>query len=254
MPWPAPDPAPSDPAPGGVAAGDLESWLATAPISEIGRVPWGSNAVFQVLLETPSGPRLAIYKPARGERPLWDFPGRTLHRREVATARVDGALGWELTPRTALRPSGPLGVGSMQEFIEQPGNPELVPRGPALEHALAGMAALDVLINNADRKRAHLLVDPAGRLRGIDHGVTFHQEFKLRTVLLDLGGEPVPAPWLADLRRLAADGARRARLRQALGALLAPAEVRAFEDRLRRLAQTGVYPRLDRWYGRPFEW
>jgi len=254
MPRPVPDSAASDPASSGVAPDALESWLAAAPISEMGRIPWGSNAVFQVRLETPPGPRLAIYKPARGERPLWDFPARTLHRREVATARVDGELGWGLTPRAALRPEGPLGVGSMQEFIEPPQDPALVPRGPALEHALAGMAALDVLVNNADRKRAHLLVDPAGRLRGIDHGVTFHQEFKLRTVLLDLGGEPVPDPWLADLRRLAADGARRARLRQALATLLAPVEVEAFEERLRQLARAGTYPVLDPWYGRPFEW
>ncbi|HUY96959.1 MAG TPA: hypothetical protein VMW47_04955 [Verrucomicrobiae bacterium] len=231
----------------------LDRLLAQAPITEISRVPWGSNAVFQVCLDTPHGPRLAIYKPARGERPLWDFPAGTLHRREVATARVDQAIGFGFTPRTVLRRDGPFGRGSIQEFIENP-LPERVPTGPALQDALCGIAVLDVLVNNGDRKRDHLLVDPSGHLRGIDHGVTFHVDPKLRTVLLGLGGEPVPAGWLERLRAFAADRAAAAALDRELGSLLSPAERDAFHRRLRRLLRAGVFPRLDPWHGRPWEW
>ncbi len=244
------DPGPEGGAPDGP---ELDILLATAPIVEIGRVPWGSNAVFQVLLDTPHGPRLAIYKPARGERPLWDFPHGTLHRREVATARVDQALGFGFTPRTVVRREAPFGQGSLQEFIDEP-DPAAAPRGEPLRDALCGMAVLDVLVNNGDRKQAHILVDRSGHLRGIDHGVTFHVDPKLRTVLMELGGEPVPAPWLARLRRFASDGPAGAALDRDLGPLLRPAERAAFTARLRRLLRSGVFPRLDPWHGRPWEW
>ncbi len=255
------DPTPHPgPALAGVGSGgpsptgpELDRILATCPITEIGRIPWGSNAVFQVLLDTPQGPRLAIYKPARGERPLWDFPAGTLHRREVATAVVDQALGWELVPRTVVRSDAPFGPGSIQEFIEKPG-PKAVPRGAALQEQLAQMAVLDVLVNNADRKRAHILVDPQGRLRGIDHGVTFHAVPKLRTVLLELGGHPVPGRWIRALRRLHDDPPARVALAAALARLLSPGEVAAFERRLERLLRARVFPHLDPWGGRPWEW
>ncbi|HVA22051.1 MAG TPA: hypothetical protein VNN74_08150 [Candidatus Micrarchaeia archaeon] len=246
-------PIPSPAGDGTLDGPSLDRVLATSPIVEVAHIPWASNAVFQVRLDTPHGPRLAIYKPARGERPLWDFPAGTLHRREVAVARVDQALGWGFTPRTVLRRDGPFGRGSIQEFIEDP-DPAVVPRGAALQEALAGMAVLDVLVNNADRKRAHLLVDPQGRLRGIDHGVTFHVEPKLRTVLLELGGTPVPARWLRDLRRFQADDLARTALARELSTLLSPGETAAFDRRMRQLLQAGVFPVLDPWRGQPWEW
>jgi hypothetical protein len=222
-------------------------------VVDLERIAWGSNAVFQVHLAGPEGDLTAVYKPARGERPLWDFPGATLHRREVATSLVDRALGWRFTPTTVLRTEAPLGVGSVQEFIpEPPARLELDP--DHVQSSLRGLATLDVLINNADRKREHLLIDPEGELRGIDHGVTFHSDFKLRTTLLELGGTPVPTEWLAAVRSLFEDNSRLSRLRRGLFRLLRPDEVSAFEIRGRQLLEEGIYPELHQWYGRPFEW
>lgn len=229
------------------------AWLERAPIGGLERLPRGSNAVFQVELETPEGRLPAVYKPARGERPLWDFPSGTLHRREVAAHLVDQALGFGLTPITVLRAEAPLGPGSMQILVPGP-EPGLVLDRERLEQELQGLAALDVLLNNADRKSAHLLVDPQGKLQAIDHGVTFHRQFKLRTVLIDLGGSEVPPERLAAIAGLLRDEERMTRLRRRLRRLLRPAEVAAFEARAEELLQLGHYPRLDEWYGRPFEW
>jgi hypothetical protein len=232
---------------------NLGRWLREAPVVDLERIAWGSNAVFQVHLAGPEGDLTAVYKPARGERPLWDFPEATLHRREVATSLVDRALGWRFTPTTVLRTEAPLGVGSVQEFIPEP--PSGMELDPAhVQSGLRGLAALDVLINNADRKREHLLIDPDGELRGIDHGVTFHSDFKLRTTLIELGGAPVPAEWLAAIRSLFEDKGRLSRLRRGLARLLRPDEVSAFERRARHLLKEGIYPELHQWYGRPFEW
>ncbi len=230
----------------------LERTLREAEVLAMERVAVGSNAVFRVLLAGAGGRLRAIYKPARGERPLWDFPAGTLHRREVATAVVDRALGWNFTPTTVIRPQAPLGIGSMQAFVPEPPHDLALDR-ERLEHRLRGLAALDVVINNADRKRAHLLIDPSGELKGIDHGVTFNTEFKLRTVLAELGGSPVPEEWLDGLRFLTADRARMTSLRRELRALLSRAEIAAFESRARELVAAGQFPTLHPWYGRPFE-
>jgi len=243
----------SPPAPVSPDADGVERWLRESRLIDLERVPWGSNAVFQARLDTPAGELMAIYKPARGERPLWDFPTGTLHRREVATSTVDRALGWNFTPTTVLRADAPLGPGSLQEFIPSPG-PELVLDRVRVESSLRGMAALDVLINNADRKQAHLLVDQMGALRGIDHGVTFHPEFKLRTALMNLGGTLVPSEWLEPIEELLADEGRLTQLRRSLRRLLRPVEIRAFEQRAQELLASRTYPILDEWFGRPFEW
>ncbi len=234
-------------------AEELAGWLRDAPVVKLERMPWGSNAVFLARLGAPSGEILAVYKPARGERPLWDFPTGTLHRREVATSLVDRALGWRFTPTTVIRPEGPFGEGSIQEYIPNPPE-ELELDEELMERSLRGLAALDVLINNADRKQAHLLVDPQGQLRGIDHGVTFHADFKLRTALIELGGTEIPSTWLEPVSSLLSDRDRMAGLRRALAPLLEHAEIRAFELRAQALVRERIYPRLHEWYGRPFEW
>ncbi|HUY55455.1 MAG TPA: hypothetical protein VMV23_09885 [Candidatus Nanopelagicaceae bacterium] len=230
----------------------LERTLREAEIVAVEQVAVGSNAVFYVRLAGPHGELSAIYKPARGERPLWDFPAGTLHRREVATAVVDRALGWGFTPATVLRHKAPFGVGSIQAYVPEPDSQVVMDR-ERMEHRLRGLAALDVVINNADRKRAHLLIDPVGELKGIDHGVTFNTEFKLRTVLAELGGSPVPEEWLASLSALVNDQDRMRRLRARLRTLIAPAEVQAFELRVGQLLKARVFPILHPWYGRPFE-
>ncbi|MHB8668950.1 MAG: SCO1664 family protein [Acidimicrobiales bacterium] len=171
-----------------------------------GRLPWSSNGTFLVRICHQDREGLAVYKPERGERPLWDFPGG-LFRREVAAWVVSEALGWGLVPPTIVR-DGPFGPGSLQEFVEahfeehyftlldQPGHHE----------ALRRIATFDLLINNADRKGGHCLLGHDRRVWAIDHGLSFHDEPKLRTVIWDFAGEQVPAPLVADLARLAVRG------------------------------------------------
>jgi hypothetical protein len=231
--------------------------LATAPISGMGRIPYSSNATF--LLELAAAdpladgrPLRAVYKPARGERPLWDFPHRTLHFREVASYLVDCALGFGLVPPTTLR-DGPLGPGSVQRFVPGTAQPRLVDRD-RLAIRLAVLAAFDALVNNADRKSAHILVDEGGDVVAIDHGLTFLPYPRQRTVLIDLGGTRLVEEAERAVRHLGNDAARRAALRADLCALLEPVEVEAFEARLEELAEDPVLPVLDPWDGRPFEW
>jgi hypothetical protein len=232
--------------------------LATAPVAGIGRIVYASNAVFLLELEaedptTPERPLRAVYKPARGERPLWDFPRGTLHLREVAGYRVDAALGFGLVPPTVLR-DGPAGPGSLQLFIDAAERRPLKREREALEERLPFLATLDALINNADRKSAHLLVSKEMRLWGIDNGLSFLPYPRQRTVLIRLGGSPLPDEAAAAVTALQRDRRRRTRLRRQLLQLLAVEEVEAFCNRLAELAATPVYPVLDPWDGRPFEW
>ena len=231
--------------------------LRDEPITGIGRVVYSSNAVFVIEMEGadpdhPEEPLRAIYKPARGERPLWDFPAQTLHMREAAAYVVSAALRDGIVPPTTLR-DGPHGPGSVQLYIHGPAE-GTQPSPEAVGHQLQALAALDVLINNADRKRAHLLLGDDGRIRGIDNALSFLPYPRQRTVLIELGGRPLPDDVAGGVRELAGDDSRRAALRTELGRLIEHAEVTAFEERLDGLAALPVYPQLHPWDGRPFEW
>jgi hypothetical protein len=237
--------------------GELLQRLRSEPITGMGRVVYSSNAVFLLELDGrdpghPDEPLRAIYKPARGERPLWDFPTDTLHMREAAAYMVSAALDDGTVPPTTLR-DGPHGPGSVQLFVHGAAEDAPVDR-QSLEEQLRSLAALDVLINNADRKRAHLLLADDGRLHGIDNALSFLPYPRQRTVLIELGGESLPDAVAARVGGLAGDAARRAVLREHLSVLLDAAEVAAFEQRLDVLGASPVYPVLDPWEGRPFEW
>ena len=247
------------PADGGRAA-DVETLraLAEAPIKGTGQVLYGSNAVFLLEFDAqdpdvPDEPLRAVYKPTRGERPLWDFPQHTLYLRETATYIVDAALDLGHVPPTTLR-DGPLGPGSVQLFM----HPDEAQPGPdsleSLELQLRQIAMLDVLVNNADRKRAHLLVTPGTRVRAIDNALTFLPYPRQRTALIALGGTPLPRPVVKRLRALQGDASRVDALSTRLARLLSTQEVDALVHRLRELAGDPVYPVLDDWDGRPFEW
>lgn len=232
--------------------------LAEAPIERIGEVVYGSNGVFLVELDAPD-PALptqrlrAVYKPVRGERPLWDFPRRTLYLREVAAYIVDAALGLHRVPATVLR-DGPLGPGSMQRFVHVLEGGLTAQQANRLETQLRSVALLDVLINNADRKRAHLLVVGGPNVHAIDNALSFLPYPRQRTALITLGGSEVPARLAKRVQDLAADDTRMAALRTRLRRLLSEAEVDAFAHRVVELAADPTYPVLDDWDGRPFEW
>lgn len=237
---------------------DVLRALAEAPITQAGDVMYGSNAVFLLEFDAPDPQRegeslRAVYKPVRGERPLWDFPRNTLFLREVATYLVDAALDLGRVPPTLLR-NGPLGPGSVQLFVHRAGMERDDITTAALEQQLREVAALDALVNNADRKRAHLLVTGGPHVRAIDNALTFLPYPRQRTALIALGGTPLPDDTAERVRALADDGERAGALASRLRRLLSTEEVAAFSARLRELADDPVYPELDDWDGRPFEW
>jgi uncharacterized repeat protein (TIGR03843 family) len=172
-----------------------------------GRMPWSSNSTFLVTVAFDGEVMQAIYKPHRGERPLWDFPDG-LYRREVAAYELSEALGWRLVPETVLREEAPFDAGSLQRFVDADFEQHyftLLEGHPETHDALRAMATFDLVANNADRKSGHCLLAGDGHIWGIDHGLCFHVEPKLRTVIWDFAGEPIPDHLLADLDALASD-------------------------------------------------
>jgi hypothetical protein len=148
-------------------------------------------------------PLTAVYKPAQGESPLWDFPAGTLYRREVASYLLAKYLGWPRVPPTVIRDDAPHGVGAVQLFIEaQPNRHYLMSKGEPADLWIE-VALFDVLTNNADRKSGHCITDGQGVIWMIDHGLTFHAEPKLRTVIWDFAGRRVPRRLRPDLERTA---------------------------------------------------
>ncbi len=262
---------------------EVATRLRTAAFEPIGRFADASNATLLVRLTDRDGRSLddlaaalgreptiddldardlAVHKPRRGESPLWDFPDGTLHLREVAAYEVSAALGWDLVPVTVLREDGPFGPGSLQRFV--PHDPahhffHLAEHGTARVHdQLRAMVVLDLVIDNADRKGGHVLLeDPAGdgvdgRVWLVDHGVSFNVDRKLRTVGWHLAGEPVPSALREDVARVADEVAAGGPLADRLAALLAADEVAVLLDRCHRVAALERFPEP---VGRnPFPW
>ena len=225
--------------------------LESAGITAATLVPWGSNYTFAVGLTDPEGrSHLGIYKPQAGERPLWDFPHGTLYRREYASYLLSRALGWNLVPPTVIR-DGPHGEGSVQLYIE-PTTDEVD------EHSFWGqqilaierMVLFDHIANNADRKIGHCLLDTRHRIWGIDHGLTFNVEPKLRTVLWQFSGEPVSPELLRDLDFLVDSPASFECLEQ----VLAVDEIRALRARIEHMRARRRYPELDPYTNVPYGW
>ena len=214
-------------------------------------IPWGSNYTFLATLSFTGEPEgFGIYKPRRGEAPLWDFPDGTLYRRERAAYLVSHALGWDFVPLTVIR-DGPHGVGSMQLFVEMDGNPHRPTWTEAHRAQLGQVALFDLVTNNADRKAGHCLLGVDGRVWGIDHGLTFHTDPKLRTVLWELYNDPIPDPLLEDLRGLL-NRANRAQLVASLGDLLSRSEVEGFFERVQSVVDAGQYPEVRAYRRRPW--
>lgn len=226
-----------------LSVGEVLALLAKGEMEVQGMMPWSTNYTLLVTVRDGDLEGLAVYKPRRGERPLWDFPRGTLCQRELAAFLLSEALGWSLIPPTVLR-DGPYGYGSVQLYIDCDQDAHLftMQKEGGYEDQLARLAAFDILSNNADRKSGHCLKGTDGRLWAIDHGICFHAEPKLRTVLWDFAGEPICEEIMADLRALREDVRNGGRFIRALEGLLAPEEVRAFRRRLDRLIETGCYP------------
>jgi len=189
----------------------------------------------------------AVYKPARGERPLWDFPPG-LFKREIAAWELSEALGWGLVPRT-IRRDGPFGEGSLQRFIEADFDQHYftLREEPAHHDQLRRICAFDLVSNNADRKSGHLLLAPDATIYGIDNGLCFHVEPKLRTVIWDFAGEPIPEAIVADLSRLLAGG-----LPRRLARLLERDEREALLARMHALVRAKKFPADDTGYRYPW--
>ncbi|MGA1312665.1 MAG: SCO1664 family protein [Ilumatobacteraceae bacterium] len=178
--------------------------LATGEINVEMRMPYSSNATFLVRVTAGEQSLRAIYKPLRGERPLWDFaPG--LHRREVAAYRLATAMGFGFVPITLLR-DGPIGEGSLQLLIDADFEQHyftLHEQRPDLHPKLREVAVFDILANNTDRKSGHVLIDTDDNIWGIDHGLCFSADFKLRTVIWEFGGEEIDDSLIAAVERVA---------------------------------------------------
>jgi len=241
--------------------------LARADLDVLGRLPDASNVALLCRVPAEGGDHRCVYKPAAGERRLWDFPGTALAAREVLTARIAAALRWDLLPVTVWREAGPMGPGMCQEWVDEQGPapvglfpPEALPLGwrpiaegrsgrglVVLAHEdsadLRRMVVLDDLVNNGDRKGGHVLRRADGRLAGIDHGVTLHAEPKLRTVLWGWAGDPVPEWLLAEVRagRDAVLGALEGSDPVLAAAALSRRERGAAARRLRRLLDEGTF-------------
>ena len=236
--------------------------LVTDELTLTGRIRTASNATFVGTI----GDTAVVYKPMRGEKPLWDFPDGFLAHREVAAHLVSEVLGWDIVPRTWLR-DGPLGEGMVQlwqetdpeqdavdligvEDIPETGWKQVLEgqddsgRIVALVHedtpALRRMAVFDVVVNNADRKGAHVLALPDGRRHGVDHGLTFHAEHKLRTVLWGWIGDPLTADEIDGVGRVRS--ALSGSLGSTLAPLLTPDELEALDERCARLLASPVFP------------
>ncbi|MFF1925299.1 SCO1664 family protein [Streptomyces sp. NPDC058221] len=263
-------PAPERIPPRGLTDAGRMTLLGKGELTVLGQVRGASNAVLYCSVAYEGDEAHCVYKPVAGEQPLWDFPDGTLAQREVAAYEVSEATGWGLVPPTVLR-DGPYGQGMCQLWIEaapqdedgagllalvedeEPGEGwkavALAEVGEGktalLVHAddsrLRRLAVLDAVINNGDRKGGHLLPAPDGRLYGIDHGVTFNADDKLRTLLWGWAGEPLPAEAVEVLDRLAGELEPGAGLVTRLGELITAAEIEALRARVAGLRSTGLH-------------
>ena len=218
---------------------DVLSLLEHGQVRIEGRLIDASNATLYCCVRLRAESAHAVYKPIAGERPLWDFPDGTLAAREMAAYLVSEALGWKIVPPTVLR-AGPLGDGMLQQWIEVDEAVDVTRLVRGRDSQLRRMALFDAVVNNADRKGGHLLPTPSGHVYGIDHGVCFHRDDKLRTVLWQWRGRPLDGEDTDALTGLRAD--LDAGLGERLGGLLTGREVAATGARVDRLLATRRFP------------
>ena len=210
--------------------------IKSANLIVIGRLVDASNATLQATLENTDPVMKVIYKPVLGEKPLWDFADGNLANREYAAYLLSELANFDLVPTTVLR-EGPFGSGMVQEWIEIDEELDVVDFGQSNDPQLRKLALFDAIINNTDRKFGHLLVDQDGKLRGCDHGVCFHQENKLRTVLWQFAGEQFTTEEIELLNKVA-----QLDLNSLFAELLTSAEISALSERISNLLAVRQFP------------
>jgi len=205
--------------------------------------PVGSNYTFLVELRLDGDYGYGIYKPRKGEIPLWDFPSGTLYKRECAAYLLSEILGWDFIPYTLIR-DGPHGIGSVQHYVEHNPKENYYTLDESSADQLKQVACFDLVANNTDRKAGHVLIDPDGKLWGIDQGLTFHEDTKIRTVIWDFAGDPIPDHLLETLlnfmKSLESPQGRMLDLLE----LLLPEEISSLHRRLEWVLGDGAFPGL----------
>ena len=225
---------------------DSLTLLREGDVEVSGRMPWSSNGTYLVEVCGGDETMRAVYKPVRGERPLWDFPDG-LYRREVAAYVVSEALGWGLVPETVLR-EGPLGPGSLQRFVDADFAQHYFTLLEFATHhdVLKAICTFDLLVNNADRKGGHCLLGTDGKVWSVDHGLCFHVDPKLRTVMWDFEGMPIPESLVSDLARFAVSPPTE------VHGLIDGEEIEALAARAAAIVKRPVFPSARS--ARPYPW
>lgn len=213
----------------------------------------GSNYTFLADVTYQDFATQAVYKPVRGEQPLWDFPAGSLAHREAAAYLLSEGLGWDLIPPTVYRRRGPLGSGSLQLYVEHDPHHHFFNFTDEEKQRLRPACLFDLISNNADRKAGHILIDESAHIWLIDQGLCFHVEEKLRTVIWDFAGETLPDELALDLIGLEDALAPGADLRTALEQHLRPGEISTVRSRARRLVEMGCFPSPPE-SRRPYPW
>ncbi|MDE2779784.1 MAG: SCO1664 family protein [Chloroflexota bacterium] len=203
--------------------------------------PLGSNYTFVASLQLGDQTGQAIYKPRDGEVPLWDFPRGTLYKREYGAYLLSEVLGWNFIPRTIIR-EGPYGIGSVQQYVDHDPRMNYYTLSDGDAEDLRMICCFDLVANNTDRKANHVLVDEKGKLWGIDQGLTFHSDTKIRTVIWDFGGEPIPEAYLSSLSTLLGQFINPGGTFKELLDLLLPEEVTALQKRIQWVLSERAFP------------
>lgn len=229
-----------------VSEAEIKSILNRSMVQTIQLVPLGSNYTFTAnLCDEETGKNYAaIYKPMRGEAPLWDFPSGTLYKREYGAYLVARAFEWHFIPPVVVR-DGPHGVGTMQLFVDVDESTQYYQFRDKYTMELQRIAVFDMLTNNADRKAGHCLLGLDNRVWGIDHGLCFHHVPKMRTVIWDYTGETIPEHIVNDLMEFATDSTRLNNLRGELDEILERREVEVFFRRLEQILENPNFPSMN---------
>ena len=220
-----------------ISNSDAIEILQSSKIEIIGRMAWSSNSTYLVNILDEKTDLQGIYKPTNGERPLWDFPSG-LYRREIASFQVAQLIGWDIIPPT-VETDGPFGIGSLQLFIPCDFDVHYfhMLEDPKYHKALQRICLFDFIANSTDRKGGHCLLGSSGRIWGIDNGLTFHIDFKLRTVIWDWAGEMIPDEFLKDIENFL-----NSQTGNELLTFLSPQEVDAIFSRATVLLESGRFP------------